>query len=344
MKLLADLNVGFAMNILGQHSQSGKNAIRRDSTQNNLLVFFFSVFALISMSGCVGLTQAGSSAAKSSTGFTAGLTISSQPASQTVKAGQSATFSVAAKSATTVKYQWKMGGTAISGATSASYITPPTTATQSGETFTVTVSDGSNDTVTSNPATLTVDAAPSSLAASSASLNFSDVNIGARSVLPVVFTNQGSSNITISNVTVAGAGYAAAGVSSGQILAPGNSATLSVTFDPSSAGTLPGTATVTSDAANSPAKIALSGIGVQVVQHSATLSWSASASAVAGYNVYRSNVSGGPYTRLGSALVAATTSADTNVLAGDTYYYVVTAVESSGAESVYSAEVSATIP
>ena len=159
-----------------------------------------------------------------------------------------------------------------------------------------------------------------------------------------MFTNQGSSNITVSNVTIAGAGYAAAGVSSGQILAPGSSVTLSVTFDPSSAGTLPGTATVTSDAANSPAKIALSGIGVQAVEHSATLNWTASTSAVAGYNVYRSNVSGGPYTKLDSALVAATTSTDTNVLAGDTYYYVVTAVESSGAESVYSAEVSATIP
>ncbi len=321
-----------------------KSTTRRAGTNASLFIFAVSTFALISVSGCVGLTQAGSSGTKSSGGSTSSLTISSQPTSQTVRAGQSATFSVGAKGSTTLKYQWKKSGRPISGATAASYTTPATTMAQSGETFTVTVSGDDNHTVTSDPATLTVDAAASDLAASSTSLNFSDVNIGARSVLHVVFKNQGSSAVTISNVLIAGAGYTAAGVSSGQILAAGQSATLNVTFDPSSTGTLPGTATVTSDAANSPAKIALSGIGIQATQHATTLSWIASTSTVAGYNVYRSDVSGGPYTKLDSALVAATTSTDSNVQAGQTYYYVVTSVESSGAESGYSNEVTATIP
>src|SRR5215469_16875170 len=323
--------------------------VRGDRTSASLGILAISIFALISMSGCVGLTQAGSSsAAKSPAGSTSSLTISSQPASQTVRAGQSATFSVGAKGSTTVKYQWRIGGTAISGATKASYTTPPAIASQNGEIFTVTVSDDDDHNVTSKPAKLTVDAAsasaPSNLAASSTSMNFSDVNIGGRSVLPVVFTNQGSSQVTISNVSIAGAGYTAAGVSSGQIVAAGKSATLDVTFDPSSTGTLPGTATVTSNAANSPAKIALSGIGVQATQHNATLSWIPSSSTVAGYNVYRSNISGGPYTKLDSAVVATTNSTDMNVEAGETYYYVVTSVESSGTESAYSNEVAATIP
>lgn len=331
------------MSAPNQQLKIQEEAVRRGRTQSSLFIFAASLFALISTSGCIGLTQAGSPTAKSSTGSTSSLTISSQPANQTVKAGQSATFSVVAKSSTTLKYQWKRGGTAISGATADSYTTAPTTTAESGEVFTVAVSDGDN-TVTSSGAKLTVDAAASNLAASNTSLNFSGVNIGARSVLPVVFTNQGSSEVTISNVTIAGAGYTAGGVASGLILSPGKSATLEVTFDPSSTGTLPGTATITSDAANSPARIALSGIGVPATQHAATLSWAASASAVAGYNVYRSSVSGGPYTKLDSALVASTTSTDTNVQAGNTYYYVVTSVESSGTESVYSNEVSATIP
>lgn len=275
----------------------------------------------------------------------ASLTISTQPASKTVTAGQTATFSVVAAGPSALAYQWKRSGVAISGATSATYTTSPTTASETGESFTVTVSNsGDDDSVTSNAATLTVDASPSTLTASKTSLDFPNVNVGAGSVLPVAFTNTGNSEITISNVVIAGAGYTAGGVQSGQILAPGQTGTLNVTFDPSGTGTIAGSLTVASNAANSPAQIALSGTGVAAVQHSATLSWADGDSTVTGYNVYRSTVTGGPYTKLDSALVAATTSTDTAVQAGQTYYYVVTSVDTEGVESAYSSEASATIP
>jgi predicted phage tail protein len=206
-------------------------------------------------------------------------------------------------------------------------------------------SGGDDDSVTSNPATLTVDASQSTLSASKTSLDFSNVNVGVRSSLPVTFTNTGNSEITISDVVIAGAGYTASGVQSGQILAPGQTGTLNIIFDPSGTGSLSGSLAVTSNAANSPARVALTGTGVQAaVQHSATLSWVDSDSTVAGYNVYRSTVSGGPYAKLDSALVAATTSTDTAVQAGQTYFYVVTSVDTSGLESAYSSETSATIP
>lgn len=80
------------------------------------------------------------------------------------------------------------------------------------------------------------------------------------------------------------------------------------------------------------------------VAHSATLSWIASTSSVAGYNIYRSSVSGGPYTKMNSSLVTLLTYTDTAVLAGLTYYYVATSVNASNAESIYSNEISATIP
>src|ERR1019366_10496562 len=131
------------------------------------------------------------------------------------------------------------------------------------------------------------------------------------------------------------------GVSTGQILTSGQTATLNVTFTPAATGSLPGTASVTSNATNSPAVISLSGTGVQPVSHSVTLNWTASTSAVSGYNVYRSTVSGGPYTKVNSTLVTTTQYTDSTVQAGQTYYYVVTSVDSSNVESTYSNEVSA---
>jgi fibronectin type 3 domain-containing protein len=74
------------------------------------------------------------------------------------------------------------------------------------------------------------------------------------------------------------------------------------------------------------------------------LTWNASTTTVAGYNVYRGAVSGGPYAKINSSLVTVLDYSDSTVQNGATYYYVTTAVESNGNESVYSNEVSAAIP
>lgn len=77
--------------------------------------------------------------------------------------------------------------------------------------------------------------------------------------------------------------------------------------------------------------------GACVINHSATVSWTASTSTVAGYNVYRATTSGGPYTKLNTSLITTTTYSDSSTIAaGQTYYYVVTAVDSSNNESAYS--------
>src|SRR5258706_5386319 len=78
-----------------------------------------------------------------------------QPASETVITGQTATFSASVSGATPVGYQWKKNGAAISGATAASYTTPPTTTSDNAAQFIVTVSTATGS-VSSNPATLTV--------------------------------------------------------------------------------------------------------------------------------------------------------------------------------------------
>src|SRR5207237_4239672 len=82
-------------------------------------------------------------------------TITTQPASRTVTAGQTASFSVTATGTAPLSYQWQRGGVPISGATLASYTTPSTTSGDNGAQFTVVVSNPAGS-VTSNVATLTV--------------------------------------------------------------------------------------------------------------------------------------------------------------------------------------------
>ncbi len=88
--------------------------------------------------------------------------ISSQPASVTVTVGSTATFSVTASSDTALSYQWRKNGTAISGATSASYTTPPTTTADNGALYSVVVTNAKGS-VTSANATLTVKSSDTSL-------------------------------------------------------------------------------------------------------------------------------------------------------------------------------------
>ena len=86
-------------------------------------------------------------------------TITTQPQSQIVGVGATATFSVVASGSTPLHYQWMENGMAISGATSASYTTPVLTLADSNEQFSVVVSNGSGS-VTSSTAMLTVLAVP----------------------------------------------------------------------------------------------------------------------------------------------------------------------------------------
>jgi hypothetical protein len=377
-------------------------------------------------------------------------TITTQPANQTVTAGQTATFTVVAGGAAPLSYQWQKNGANIAGATSNSYTTSVTATADSGSTFDVVVSN-TVGTVTSIAATLTVNAAAApAIQVSSSSINFGNavvgsslsqaliitntgtatltitqitesgaafrvsgyslpLNVGAgqQSTINVAFmpasaglasgnisilsnaptsptsvslsgtgiastftlgispanltfgnvttgtssaaqsvtiTNTGNSNVTISQINLSGVGYSMTGGNAPVTLSPSQTITVVVQFSPTTDGAASGSITLVSNASGSPATISLSGTGVTPVQHSVALTWSASTSTVVGYNVYRSTVSGNSYTKINPLLVALFTYTDTTVQSGITYYYVTTAVDSTGIESVYSNEVSAAIP
>ena len=116
--------------------------------------FFTSLVFVALVLGVVGC----SSSANSGTNPKAiAPTITMQPANQTVTVPQMATFSVVAAGSSPLNYQWLQGNTAINGATSFSYTTPPTAMANSGEQFSVQVSNTAGS-ITSNTATLTVNA------------------------------------------------------------------------------------------------------------------------------------------------------------------------------------------
>jgi len=114
------------------------------------------ILVSLSLAGCGGY----SGTASVNGGGPVAPYINTQPTNQTVAAGQTATFSVIAAGTAPLTYQWQKNGTDITGATSASYTTPVTATSDSGEMFRVNVSNSAGG-VTSNAATLTVNASSS---------------------------------------------------------------------------------------------------------------------------------------------------------------------------------------
>jgi len=211
---------------------------------------------------------------------------------------------------------------------SAISVTPSSTNSNSGSTAAVTTAQGQ-------------------LSLNATSFAFGNVNVGTSASQSFTLSNTGASAITFSGVSVSGAGFNATGASNGLMLNPGQSATLNVTFTPASAATVTGSVTFTTNATDSSAAIALSGTGVQPppASYSTVLTWDASASSgVVGYYVFRGAASAGPFTALNATPVSTTTYTDNTVQSGQSYYYVVTSVNSSNVQSPYSNPVSVTVP
>ena len=122
--------------------------------------------------------------------------------------------------------------------------------------------------------------------------------------------------------------FSLSGISLPTTIAAGQSIPYSIAFTPQSSGTA--SATLSFGSTASSVTESLTGSGVSVVQHSVNLNWSPSTSQVMGYNVYRGSTAGGPYAKLNSSVDPSTAFTDSTVSSSHTYYYVTTAVNSSG--------------
>jgi hypothetical protein len=182
------------------------------------------------------------------------------------------------------------------------------------------------------------------LSAAPASLSFGSLTTGTSATQSVTISNTGNSSVSISQVSASGTGFSTNGIALPLSLAAGQSTSFNVAFAPASAGSLAGSLTVVSNATNSPLVVALSGTGATPVSHTVSLTWTPSSSTYSGFNIYRGTTSGGPYSKVDTSMISTTTYVDSGVSSGQTYYYVATELDSTGAESAYSSQVSATIP
>jgi hypothetical protein len=194
-----------------------------------------------------------------------------------------------------------------------------------------------------------------SLQITPSTINFGNQNLQTMVAKNVTLQNTGDVNLTISGVTASGSGFGYSYLSPGVTLSPNQQVTFQVWFRPQSNGSALGTVSILSASLTSPESISLSGEGVSsttstppppppATQHTVHLTWNASTSAVVGYRVYRSTSSGQFYSPLFSTPVNALSFDDSTVTNGDTYYYVVTAVDASGVESLYSNQATANVP
>jgi hypothetical protein len=231
----------------------------------------------------------------------------------------------------TTPYSWSLSsgalpaGLSLNASTGVISGTPTTSGTSS---FTVKVTDASNSTATK-----------------SLSISVAGVPL----TITTTSVPNGTTNTAYSAFLYAGGGTTPYTwvVSSGSLP---TGLTMSTSGDitgvPTTAGGYPFSVKVTDS--SSPANTATASFSITISQgtaYSVSLAWTASTSSgVAGYNVYRSTVSGSDYVKINSTLVSPLTYVDGTVLNGTTYYYVVTAVDGSGNESPYSPECSMAIP
>jgi len=192
-------------------------------------------------------------------------TIKTQPVNQTVTAGQTATFTVAAGGTAPLKYQWRKNGVNIAGATATSYTTPVTATSDSGSAFDVVVSNTAGS-VTSAAATLTVNAAAApAIQLSSSSISFGNDVIGSNSSQVLIITNTGTATLTISQINETGSAFSASGFSLPVSVNAGQHTAINVAFQPTAVGAASGNISIVSNAPSSPTPVSLTGSGIAAI-------------------------------------------------------------------------------
>jgi hypothetical protein len=170
------------------------------------------------------------------------------------------------------------------------------------------------------------------LGESPTSLSFGSVDVGSSSTQQFALSATGGP-VTISSASSSSSQFTISGVSFPLTIPTSQSVQVYVTYAPTKNGSASAAVSLASNASSTPSE-SVSGTGITPT-YSVSLSWTASTSSVAGYNIYRGTTAG-QYTKLNSSLNSSTAYTDNTVASGVTYYYAATAVSSSGQESGYS--------
>jgi beta-galactosidase len=280
-------------------------------------------------------------------------TITTQPVSQTVALGQTATFSVVASGSATLGYQWYKNGAVVTGGNAATYTTPATVSTDNGAAFTVAVSNA-GETVLSNPATLTVTgisctsapSVPGSVTASATSSGQISLTWGAstagsncsvgynvyRSTAPG-FT-PGAGNQVATSLT--GTAFADTGLTPSTtyyyVVEAVDGSGMSAASNQASAETLASSASSCSAVPPAPSGLTASATSASAIGLTWTADTAPANCSISSYSVYGSTTSG--FTPSTSNLIASgvtgSSYSSTGLTAATTYYYLVEAVDADG--------------
>jgi hypothetical protein len=195
--------------------------------------------------------------------------------------------------------------------------------------------------------TLTVSSGTSILSINAASIAFGNVVLNTPTTQTVTLTSSGTGSVTVNSVTLTGTGFTLSGPTFPETLTTGQTANLSIEFDPTATGAASGTLTVVSTSSTNPtATIPVNGTGT-ATPYMVNLSWDAPTNSpvpVTGYNIYRAVSGSSTYTLVNPSVDTLTTYTDTSVQNGTVYNYEVESVDASGGTSAPTSPISVTIP
>lgn len=161
----------------------------------------------------------------------------------------------------------------ISGADYATTLKPTSLNAGANTTFTVTFTPTASGnasgsiSITSNspdsPTTIALSGTglQAQIAATPSTVAFGTVTEGTTDSVPITLTNGMNTTLTFSQISVTGAGFAQTGLTTSTTIPAGGSTTFNATFDPTSATTVNGSITLTTNGTPSPLVISLSGTG-----------------------------------------------------------------------------------
>jgi len=188
---------------------------------------------------------------------------------------------------------------------------------------------------------------PCQLTAIPSSISFANTTLGYTNSSQGSIVNNCPIAISVASTQLT-APFSVSGFETPLSVAAGQTQNYTAVFTPTGLGTVAGTITFSGSSwSGEGLSITLSGTGVPLSGagvHYVTLSWQEPGYQIGGYNVYRSTVAGGPYSEINSSLITPTNYIDASVAAGQTYYYVVTAVSTARVESAHSNEVTVAVP
>lgn len=203
-----------------------------------------------------------------------------------------------------------------SGATTANF-TATASAVATTQTATLTADGQQTFALQLNPAT-------AALSLSTRSLAFGSVALNTAATQTVTLNSTGTQAVTVSEAAITGTGFALSSSSLPATLNPGQSTTLTVKFDPSTAGSATGQLTITSNSSTGgTATVSLSGTGTSSAAALSAISCTASSFAAAGSDACTVTLtaaapSGGQTVSLSSNKAAVVVPASVTVPAGTT--------------------------